>query len=143
MPSEMQNPEKRRPAGELAPPRMQPDATAHREGQFGIALEPQVVKICGWALLVGLIGGLVAQGLLELIYFFTNLFFYGRFSFAISHPVGNHLGLWVILIPPIGGLVVGTITTLLFVPYLYSVIGRGDPGGSSEPAAAPTEGALS
>jgi multidrug efflux pump subunit AcrB len=43
----------------------------------------------------------------------------------------------------IGGLVVGTITTLLFVPYLYSVIGRGDPGGSSEPAAAPTEGTLS
>jgi multidrug efflux pump subunit AcrB len=40
----------------------------------------------------------------------------------------------------IGGLVVGTITTLLFVPYLYSVIGRGDPGGPSEPAAAPTEG---
>ncbi len=109
MPSETQNPEKRRPAGEPAPPRVQPDAPAHREGQFGIALEPQVVKICGWALLVGLIGGLVAQGLLELIYFFTNLFFYGRFSFAISHPVGNHLGLWVILIPPIGGLVVGLL----------------------------------
>jgi multidrug efflux pump subunit AcrB len=43
----------------------------------------------------------------------------------------------------IGGLVVGTITTLLFVPYLYSVIGRGDPGGSSGLAAAPTEGTLS
>jgi multidrug efflux pump subunit AcrB len=26
----------------------------------------------------------------------------------------------------IGGVVVGTITTLLFVPYLYSVIGRFD-----------------
>jgi multidrug efflux pump subunit AcrB len=43
----------------------------------------------------------------------------------------------------IGGLVVGTITTLLFVPYLYSVIGRGDLGGSSELAGAPTEGTLS
>jgi chloride channel protein, CIC family len=85
------------------------DVPAHREGQFGIALEPEVVKICGWALLVGLIGGLVAQGLLELIYFFTNVFFYGRFSFAITHPAGNHLGLWVILIPPIGGLVVGLL----------------------------------
>jgi multidrug efflux pump subunit AcrB len=42
----------------------------------------------------------------------------------------------------IGGLVVGTITTLLFVPYLYSVIGRGDPGGPSEPAAATAEGTL-
>ncbi len=86
-----------------------PDLPHHREGQFGIALEPEVVKICGWALLVGLIGGLVAQGLLELIYLFTNIFFYGRFSFVISHPAGNHLGLWVILIPPIGGLVVGLL----------------------------------
>ncbi len=85
------------------------DPPQRREGQFGVALEPEVVKICGWALLVGLIGGLVAQGLLELIYFFTNVFFYGRFSFAITHPAGNHLGLWVILIPPIGGLVVGLL----------------------------------
>jgi H+/Cl- antiporter ClcA/CBS domain-containing protein len=81
----------------------------HHEGQFGIALEPQVVKICGLALLVGLIAGLVAQGLLELIYLFTNIFFYGKFSFAITNPAGNHLGFWVILIPPIGGLVVGLL----------------------------------
>ncbi len=77
--------------------------------QFGVALEPQVVKICGYALLVGVIGGLVAQGLLELIYFFTNLFFYGRFSFAISYPTHNHVGFWVILIPAAGGLVVGLL----------------------------------
>ncbi len=79
------------------------------KGQFGIALEPQVVKICGFALIVGAIGGLVAQGLIELIYFFTNLFFYGRISFAQAYPTGNHLGLWVILIPPIGGLIVGLL----------------------------------
>src|SRR6185312_5990634 len=54
-------------------------------GQFGIALEPQAVKICGYALIVGMIGGLVAQGLLELIYLFTNIFFYERVSFAISY----------------------------------------------------------
>jgi multidrug efflux pump subunit AcrB len=30
----------------------------------------------------------------------------------------------------IGGLVVGTLTTLFFVPYLYSIIGRRDPKGS-------------
>lgn len=78
-----------------------------KKGQFGVALEPEVIKICGYSLLVGLVGGLVAQGLLELIYLFTNIFFYGRFSFAITYPVHNHLGLWVILIPPIGGLLVG------------------------------------
>ncbi|MGH9432666.1 MAG: chloride channel protein [Terriglobia bacterium] len=74
---------------------------------FGVALEAQVVRVSIYALLVGLIGGLVAQGLLELIYFFTNVFFFGKLSFAITYPVHHHLGAWVILIPPIGGLVVG------------------------------------
>jgi CIC family chloride channel protein len=86
-----------------------PRAENSEKQQFGVALEPQVVKICGIAVLVGLIGGLVAQGLLELIYFFTNLIFYGRVSFAIAYPTHNHLGLWVILIPPLGGLLVGLL----------------------------------
>ena len=78
-------------------------------GQFGIALEPQAIKICGYAMVVGMIGGLVAQGLLELIYLFTNIFFYSRISFAISYPAHNHLHYWVILIPVIGGLIVGLL----------------------------------
>jgi H+/Cl- antiporter ClcA len=86
-----------------------PEPLSNKKGQFGVALEPQVIKICGYALLIGLVGGLVAQGLLELIYFFTNLFFYGRFSFAVTSPAHNHLGLWVILIPPAGGLLVGLL----------------------------------
>ncbi|MGB9031827.1 MAG: chloride channel protein, partial [Acidobacteriaceae bacterium] len=84
-----------------------PESQSNRKGQFGIALEPDVIRICAYALGVGLVAGLVAQGLLELIHFFTNLFFYGKFSFAITSPAHNHLGLWVILIPPIGGLLVG------------------------------------
>ena len=101
--------ERRRERKTASPMPAEADASAWSEGQFGIAIEPEVVKICGCALLVGLIGGLVAQGLLELIYFFTNIFFYGRVSFAVTHPAGNHLGLWVVLIPPIGGLVVGLL----------------------------------
>jgi H+/Cl- antiporter ClcA len=84
-----------------------PEFQSSRKGQFGVALEPEVVKICLFALGVGLVAGLVAQGLLELIYLFTNIFFYGHFSFAITNPAHNHLGLWEILIPPLGGLVVG------------------------------------
>ena len=75
--------------------------------EFGKALEPNVALTSALAILVGLIGGLVAQGLLELIYLFTNIFFYGKWSFAITYPVHHHLGAWVILIPPIGGLLVG------------------------------------
>ncbi|HZY74313.1 MAG TPA: chloride channel protein [Edaphobacter sp.] len=84
-----------------------PESKPQKKSNFGVALEPEVVKICGFALLIGFIGGLVAQGLLELIYLFTNLFFYGKVSFAITNPAYNHLGWWVILIPPIGGLLVG------------------------------------
>ncbi len=77
--------------------------------EFGKALEPSVVKTSGMAMVVGLIAGLVAQGLLELIYLFTNIFFYGKLSFAVTYPVHHHLGAWVILIPPIGGLLVGVM----------------------------------
>ena len=80
--------------------------------EFGKALEPAVVKTSALALVVGFIGGLVAQGLLELIYLFTNIFFYGKWSFAITSPVHHHLGAWVILIPPIGGLLVGIMIYL-------------------------------
>ncbi|HZQ43421.1 MAG TPA: chloride channel protein [Acidobacteriaceae bacterium] len=84
-----------------------PEKQSSKKGEFGVALEPEIVRICGYALLVGLVAGFVAEGLLELIQLFTNIFFYGRFSFAYTNPAHNHLGWWVILIPPIGGLLVG------------------------------------
>src|SRR5213595_2442489 len=74
---------------------------------FGAALGPQAITTSLYSIVVGFIAGLVAQGLLELIYLFTNLFFYGKWSFAITYPVHHHLRTWVILIPPIGGLLVG------------------------------------
>jgi multidrug efflux pump subunit AcrB len=40
----------------------------------------------------------------------------------------------------IGGLVIGTLTTLLFVPYLYSVIGRYERRAPHDPASAASEG---
>src|SRR5579875_3921347 len=94
-------------AGFPVPVSEAPERQSSKKGQFGVALEPEVIKICGYALLVGAVSGLVAQALLELIYLFTNIFFYGRFSFAVTSPAHNHLGPCVILIPPIGGLLVG------------------------------------
>ncbi|HKV26620.1 MAG TPA: chloride channel protein [Candidatus Acidoferrum sp.] len=93
--------------GSMGLPGTENGETVSKTGNFGIALEPEVVKISLYALLIGLIGGLVAEGLLELIYFFTNLCFYGKFSFTITSPAHNHLGLWVIPIPALGGLIVG------------------------------------
>ncbi len=56
---------------------------------------------------IGLIAGGIAFLLYNLIGFFTNIFFYHRFSFAFVSARDNHLGLWVIVTPVIGGIIVG------------------------------------
>lgn len=77
------------------------------------ALGPRTLVMCGYSALVGVVGGLVALGLLALISFLTHLFFYGRVVAAWSFsPPGLsqlHPGAWVILIPPIGGFLVGVM----------------------------------
>ncbi len=75
--------------------------------EFGIALDREILRLVPYAALVGLIAGLVAQGLLELIYLLTNIFFYGKWSWVPTSPAHHLLGGWVVLIPPLGGLVVG------------------------------------
>ncbi len=50
---------------------------------------------------------LVAQLLIHLIGFITNVSFFGRFSTSFASPADNNLGLWVIPIPVMGAVVVG------------------------------------
>ena len=56
---------------------------------------------------IGALSTLAAFVLLSLIHLFTNLFFFGAFSFADRSPALNTLGGWVIVIPVVGGLIVG------------------------------------
>ena len=65
------------------------------------------VQISMLAVVLGIAGGFIAQILTRLIGLITNLCFYGRVSFEFNSPAGNHLGLWVIVIPVLGALVVG------------------------------------
>jgi len=67
----------------------------------------RVLPISGLAIVIGVLSAYVALGLLRLIGFFTNLFFYGRIRTDLVSPAGHHLGGWVVLIPVIGGLIVG------------------------------------
>jgi len=53
------------------------------------------------------IGAYVALGLLRLIGLFTNLFYYHRIGTAMVSPAGNHLGWWAVLVPVVGGIVIG------------------------------------
>jgi chloride channel protein, CIC family len=63
--------------------------------------------ISSFAALIGLIAGGVAYLLYRLIGLFTNLFFFHRFDDQFVSARLNYLGLWVIVTPMIGGLIVG------------------------------------
>ena len=69
----------------------------------------RVLWICFLAMVLGACVAFVAKLLTSLIGLVTNLAFYGRISTEFSSPAGNHLGLWVIAVPVIGGLVVGAM----------------------------------
>jgi H+/Cl- antiporter ClcA len=56
---------------------------------------------------IGAVSTLAAFVLVNLIRLFTNLFFFGTLSLVERSPASNALGLWVIVVPVIGGLIVG------------------------------------
>ncbi|NOV22997.1 CBS domain-containing protein [Cupriavidus necator] len=59
------------------------------------------------ALGIGALSTLAADVLVNLIRFFTNLFFYQTLSLAERSPADHVLGAWVIAVPVVGGLIVG------------------------------------
>ena len=76
----------------------------HGEGPHA---DRRVLFIGFLAMIVAAAAGVVAQVLIRLIGFITNLSFYGRFSTSFASPSGNHLGWWVLFVPVVGGLIVG------------------------------------
>ncbi len=69
----------------------------------------RVLPIAGLALGIGIFAAYVAAGLLRLINFFTNLFFYQRFSIAPASPADHHLGWMVVIVPVVGAFIVGVM----------------------------------
>lgn len=59
------------------------------------------------AVVLGAIGAVLALVLLRLIEFFTNLFFFGRISIQAVSPADSNLGVFIIIIPVIGALIIG------------------------------------
>jgi chloride channel protein, CIC family len=68
---------------------------------------PQLLIISLFAIVIGVISAYVALALLNLIGFFTNLFFFQRVSTALVTPEAHTLGPLVIIVPVIGALIVG------------------------------------
>ncbi len=67
----------------------------------------RVLRLSIQAILNALIIGLIAKGLVYIIDLFTNIAFYGKFSFEETSPAHNQLGWLVIFIPVIGSIIVG------------------------------------
>ncbi len=76
-------------------------------GLDGSPSNRRIALISALAVGVSLVAALVAQGLTHLIYFFTNLAFYGRISSGFVSPWQHRLGPLVVAVPVVGGLVVG------------------------------------
>ncbi len=71
--------------------------------------DTRLLYMTGLAIIIGVAAGFISQIVTTMIGFVTNLSFYGEISGHFSSPAGNHLGLWVILIPVVGGLIVGVM----------------------------------
>jgi hypothetical protein len=59
------------------------------------------------ALAIGAVSAVIAAILVRLIALVTNLAFYQQVSFADSPPTNHTLGDWVIVVPAVGGLIIG------------------------------------
>jgi len=79
------------------------DTTLAEPAQF------RMVLVSFLAAGIGLVAGGIAFLLYRLIGLLTNISFYGRFVADFTSARHNHLGLWVIAIPVVGGLVVGVM----------------------------------
>ena len=108
--------------GDTTPPHLGDDATtdalpvapalgasldAARMPRQSTLLEPRVLLVCAVAVLLGVCAAFIAQLLVGLIALVTNVAFYGRWSVEEVSPAGHALGAWVIVVPVVGGLLVG------------------------------------
>jgi H+/Cl- antiporter ClcA len=84
-----------------------PDQLASPLGDF--TATSRLLTISAFAVILAVVSAYVARALLQLINFFTNLFFFQRFSIAAASPVDHTLGPWVIAVPIVGALVIGAM----------------------------------
>ncbi|MNK01717.1 H(+)/Cl(-) exchange transporter ClcA [compost metagenome] len=70
-------------------------------------MKKRLLQISLLSISVALLISIIAKGLVLLINLVTNICFYGNFDFSFNSPANNHLGLWVIILPALGGILVG------------------------------------
>ena len=80
---------------------------ARQENLGDFTVKWHVLRIAALAIPIGALAALSALVLLRLIAFFTNVFYFGRFSTAANLPANSHLGWFAVLAPVGGALIVG------------------------------------
>jgi chloride channel protein, CIC family len=76
-----------------------------RLGDF--STDKRLLILTPMAALIGVISALVAYALVWLIGAITNLVYYHRLDSTLVSPAGNSLGVWAVLVPMGGGLIIG------------------------------------
>ncbi|HTM41701.1 MAG TPA: hypothetical protein VL177_12340, partial [Terriglobales bacterium] len=74
-----------------------------------IGSRDRLLVLSSLGIVVGIAGGLVAEGLLRTINFITNLLYWHRFSSAYLPPNQAPHQWWFLLLPAAGGLLVGLL----------------------------------
>jgi CIC family chloride channel protein len=82
-----------------------PRSRAETPGDF--TATPRMLPISLIAIGLGALSAYVATALLALIAFFTNLFFFQRFSLTAVSPAAHTLGVWGVAVPVVGCLFIG------------------------------------
>jgi H+/Cl- antiporter ClcA len=78
------------------------------EDQLGdFTADRRILTLTAMAALIGVMSAFVALALLRLIGLFTHLFYYHEISSGLVSPADNRLGVWALLVPIVGGLIVG------------------------------------
>lgn len=67
----------------------------------------RLLYISALSVTVAIAISIIAKGLIYLINIVTNISFYGLLDVHFHSPAANHLGPWVIIVPAIGGIIVG------------------------------------
>lgn len=69
--------------------------------------DSRVIILSCLAVFIGIMGACVAAALVWLINVITNLAFFGEASGKFQSPSGHHLGYLVVLVPALGGIIIG------------------------------------
>jgi chloride channel protein, CIC family len=77
------------------------------QSKDSLLLKKRLFRVSVLSVVVAVAISCIAKFLVLLINIVTNISFYGTFVTTYHSPAGNHLGLWVMVIPAIGGILVG------------------------------------